>query len=87
MRKPKYIFGISRTSRKPVLADVLCKKWEKPYESVISFVRARLSFAILMASMLCERCTDQVENFLLDGASIDDIDLNVRFCDCRCRFM
>ena len=37
------------------LVDVLCRKWEKPYRVVMSFVRVRLSFAILRASMLCVR--------------------------------
>ena len=35
------------------LADVLSRKWEKPYGVVMNFVRATLSFAILGASMLC----------------------------------
>jgi len=34
---------------------IIIIKWEKPYRVVMSFVRARLSFAILRASMLCVR--------------------------------
>ena len=46
------------------IAEVLCRKWEKPYGVVMSFVRARLSFAILRASnVVREGCTGQVKNF------------------------
>ena len=37
------------------LADYLAAKWEKPYSVVMGWVIARLSFAILRATMLCVR--------------------------------
>ena len=57
------------------LADVLCRKWEKPYGVVMGFVRARLSFAILKTSMLCVRdARVKWRTFSpIDGASIDKI--------------
>ena len=35
------------------LADHLAVKWEKSYSAVMGWVKARLSFAILHATMLC----------------------------------
>ena len=37
------------------LADRLSRKWEMGYSRIISWVRIRLSFAILRASILCLR--------------------------------
>jgi len=55
--------------------------WKKPYVIVMSFVRARLSFAILQASMLCMRgARARCRTFgPLYGASIDDINLGLGF--------
>ena len=35
------------------LSDLLAAKWERPYSVVLGWVRARLSFAILRAALLC----------------------------------
>ena len=35
------------------LGDFLATKWERPYSVVMGWVRARLSFAILQAALLC----------------------------------
>ena len=37
------------------LGDFLAAKWERPYSVVMGWVRARLSFAILRATLLCVR--------------------------------
>ena len=37
------------------LVDQLSSKWEKPCSSVMAWVQARLSFAILLATMICVR--------------------------------
>ena len=37
------------------LGDHLSMKWEQPFSVVMSWVRARLSFAILRAALLCAR--------------------------------
>ena len=37
------------------LADRLCTKWERSYSAVVGWVRSRLSFAVLRATMLCVR--------------------------------
>ena len=37
------------------LGDVVSVKWERSYSEVMGWVRARLSFAILRASILCLR--------------------------------
>jgi len=35
------------------LADRLSSKWEKPYSGVMGWVHAKLSFAILQATIIC----------------------------------
>jgi len=35
------------------LADRLSSKWDRPYSSVMGWVQARLSFAVLQATMIC----------------------------------
>ena len=35
------------------MSDFLAAKWERPYSVVLGWVRARLSFAILRAALLC----------------------------------
>ena len=37
------------------LGDFLAPKWERPYSVVMGWVRARLSFVILRAALLCVR--------------------------------
>ncbi len=37
------------------LADVLIGKWEKRYSSVIDWIRAYMSFAVIRATNLCLR--------------------------------
>ena len=37
------------------LGDFLAARWERPYSVVMGWVRARLSFAILRAALLCVR--------------------------------
>ena len=45
------------------MSDFLAAKWERPYSVVSGWVRARLSFAILRAALLCVRdsCTKMEE--------------------------
>ena len=54
------------------LGDRLAVKWERGYSEVMSWIRARLSFAILRASILCLRGSRtkwrSVEHF--DGAPL-----------------
>ena len=54
------------------LADQLAMKWEKSYGVVMCWVRTRLAFAILRATMLCVRGsrTKWRSLGLLDGASM-----------------
>ena len=39
------------------LSDFLAAKWERPYSVVMGWVRACLSFAILLATLLCVWCS------------------------------
>ena len=54
------------------LGDRLAVKWERGYSEVMSWIRARLSFAVLRASILCLRASRtkwrSVEHF--DGAPL-----------------
>ena len=54
------------------LGDFLSAKWERPYSVVIGWVRARLSFAILRAALLCVRGSRTKWRSLgiVDGASL-----------------
>ena len=52
------------------LSDNLCAKWEQPYSVVAGWVRARLSFAILRAAVLCVRGSRTKWRSLVDGASL-----------------
>ena len=54
------------------LSDFLAAKWERPYSVVIGWVRARLSFAILRAALLCVRGSRTKWRGLgiVDGASL-----------------
>ena len=54
------------------LCEFLCAKWERPFGLVMTWIRARLSFAILRATLLCVcgsrtkwRCLG-----IVDGASL-----------------
>ena len=54
------------------LGDFLAAKWERPYSVVMGWVRARLSFAILRATLLCV-CGSRTKWRILgisDGASL-----------------
>ena len=55
------------------LADKLSTNWERPYCAVAGWVRSRLSFAVLRATMLGVRSlrTRWRSLGLLDGASIE----------------
>ena len=55
------------------LCDFLCAKWERPFSLVINWIRARLSFAILQATLLCVRglCTKWKCLGITDGASFN----------------
>ena len=37
------------------LGNFLAARWERPYSVVMGWVRARLSFAVLRAALLCVR--------------------------------
>ena len=56
------------------LADSLSVKWEKNYSVVMGYVRARLSFAIIRAALLCVRGSRMKWRSLslADGAAIDE---------------
>ena len=58
--------------------DFLAAKWERPYSVVMGWVRARLSFAIFRAALLCVRGsrTNWRSLGICDGASlpINDVD-------------
>ena len=64
-REATYIF-------KETIGDRLAVKWERGYSEVMSWIRARLSFAVLRASILCLRGSRtkwrSVEHF--DGAPL-----------------
>ena len=54
------------------LSDNLSMKWEQPFGVVSSWVRARLSFTILRAALLCVRGSRTKWRSLgiVDGASL-----------------
>jgi len=56
------------------LADCFSAKWERLYSAVIGWVRSRLSFAVLHATMLCvwglRSCCRSLG--IVDGVSISD---------------
>ena len=54
------------------ICDFLCDKWEKPFSIVMNWIRARLSFAILRATLLCVRGSRTKWRCLgiTDGASL-----------------
>jgi len=54
------------------MSDFLAAKWERPYSVVTGWVRARLSFAILRAALLCVRGSRTKWRSLgiVDGASL-----------------
>ena len=58
------------------LTERLSIKWERSYSEVIGWVRLRLSFTILQASMLCVRGSRSRWRSLgiVDGASISESD-------------
>ena len=53
------------------LSDSLTAKWERPYSVVMRWIRARLSFAILQAALLCVHgsCTKWRSLRIVNGAS------------------
>ena len=54
------------------LSDFLAARWERPYSVVMGWVRARLSFAILRAALLCV-CGSRTKwrsLGIVDGASL-----------------
>ena len=54
------------------LGDFLAARWERPYSIVMGWVRARLSFAILRAALLCVHgsLTKWKSLGIVDGASL-----------------
>ena len=54
------------------LCDFLCAKWDRPFSLVMTWIRARLSFAILRATLLCVRGSRMKWRCLgiTDGASL-----------------
>ena len=54
------------------MSDFLAAKWERPYSVVSGWVRARLSFVILRAALLCVRGSHTKWRSLgiIDGASL-----------------
>ena len=55
-----------------IISDFLAARWERPYSVVMGWVRARLSFAILRAALLCVRGSRTKWRSLgiVDGASL-----------------
>ena len=70
------MFGIEADFFLRRLAERLSIKWERSYSEVIGWVRSRLSFAILRATMLCVRGSRSRWRSLgiVDGASISESD-------------
>ena len=60
------------------LSDTLSFKWEQPFSVVNNWVRARLSFAILRAALLCVRGSRTKWRSLgiVDGASLPMLTAN-----------
>jgi len=60
------------------LSDFLAAKWESPYGVVMGWVQARLSFAILWATLLCVcgSCTKWRSLGIVDGASLPFLSLD-----------
>jgi len=54
------------------MSDFLAAKWERPYSVVTGWIRARLSFAILRAALLCvcDSRTKWRSLGIVDGASL-----------------
>ena len=54
------------------ISDYLAVKWERPFGVIMGWIRARLSFAILRATMLCVRGSRTKWRSLgiIDGASL-----------------
>jgi len=55
--------------------DFLAARWERPYSVVTGWVRARLSFAILRAALLCVHgsCTKWRSLGIVDGAFLPTV--------------
>ena len=49
------MFGVETEFFLKCLGDYLTVKWECPFSVIMGWIRARLSFAILQAIMLCIR--------------------------------
>jgi len=60
------------------LSDHLSLKWEQPFSIVSGWVRARLSFAILRAALLCVHGsrTEWRSQGIVDGASLPMLTAN-----------
>ena len=54
------------------LSDFWAARWERPFSVVMGWVRARLSFAVLRAALLCVRGSRTKWRSLgiVDGASL-----------------
>ena len=70
------------------LGDFLAARWERPYSVVMGWVRARLSFAVLRAALLCVRGSRTKWRSLgiVDGASLPLINPFVFVCYILCVF-
>ena len=66
------MLGCEATAFLKRIGDMLSAKWEMDYGTVMGWVRARLSFAILRATLLCVRGsrTKWRALGLVDGVSI-----------------
>ena len=67
------LVGVEAASFLKRLAFCLCARWERSHADVISWIRTRLAFAILRATVLCVRGSHTRWHCLglEDGASID----------------
>ena len=60
------------------LSNFLAARWERPYSIAMGWVRARLSFAILRATLLCVRGSRTKWRSLgvVDGASLPIVNVD-----------
>ena len=60
------------------MADRLSAKWERSYSEAIGWIRSRLSYAVLRATLLCVWGSQSRWRSLgiVDGASVSEPDIN-----------
>ena len=71
-----YLYNNNNNNNNNFLKRMACRlssRWDRSYAEVLGWIRARLAFAIVRASVLCVRgsCTKWRSLGLEDGAAID----------------